>query len=110
MCTSEIVEPVGRRAAEARARLGYRNVATRIGDGYGGWPEAAPFDAILVTAAAPAVPAPLVDQLKPGGRLVIPVGGQWEVQELLVIEKQPDGATSTRRTIPVRFVPLTRGK
>lgn len=108
--TIEIVEPVGRRAAEALARLGYRNVATRIGDGYGGWPEAAPFDAILVTAAAPAVPAPLVDQLKPGGRLVIPVGGQWEVQELLVIEKQPDGATSTRRTIPVRFVPLTRGK
>jgi protein-L-isoaspartate(D-aspartate) O-methyltransferase len=56
------------------------------------------------------VPAPLVDQLKPGGRLVIPIGGQWEVQELLVIEKQADGATSTRRTIPVRFVPLTRSK
>jgi protein-L-isoaspartate(D-aspartate) O-methyltransferase len=108
--TIEIVEPVGRRAAEALARLGYKNVFTRIGDGFNGWPEAAPFDAIVVTAAAPAVPAPLVDQLKPGGRLVIPIGGQWEVQELLLIEKKADGATSTRRTIPVRFVPLTRGK
>jgi protein-L-isoaspartate(D-aspartate) O-methyltransferase len=108
--TIEIVEPVGRRAAEALARLGYQNVFTRIGDGYIGWPEAAPFDAIVVTAAAAAVPAPLVEQLRPGGRLVIPVGGQWEVQELLVIEKKADGGTSTRRTIPVRFVPLTRSK
>jgi protein-L-isoaspartate(D-aspartate) O-methyltransferase len=108
--TIEIVDPVGRRAAEALGRLGYKNVFTRIGDGYNGWPEAAPFDAIIVTAAAPSVPAPLVDQLKPGGRLVIPVGGQWDVQELLVIEKKADGTTSTRRTIPVRFVPLTRGK
>jgi protein-L-isoaspartate(D-aspartate) O-methyltransferase len=64
----------------------------------------------VVTAAAPSVPKPLVDQLKPGGRLVIPVGGQWEVQELLVIEKKADGTTTTRRTIPVRFVPLTRSK
>ena len=90
--------------------LGYRNVATRIGDGYNGWAEAAPFDGILVTAAAPYVPKPLVEQLKPGGRLVIPVGGQWQVQELQVIEKKPDGSTVTRRTIPVRFVPLTRSK
>jgi protein-L-isoaspartate(D-aspartate) O-methyltransferase len=108
--TIEIVEPVGKRAAEALARLGYKNVSTRIGDGYNGWPEAAPFDSIMVTAAAPSLPKPLVDQLKPGGRLVIPVGGQWDVQELLVIEKKSDGTTSTRRTIPVRFVPLTRGK
>jgi len=108
--TIEIVEPVGKRAAEGLAKLGYKNVLTRIGDGYNGWPEAAPFDSIMVTAAAPSVPKPLVDQLKPGGRLVIPVGGQWDVQELLVIEKKADGATTTRRTIPVRFVPLTRGK
>ena len=108
--TIEIVDPVGKRAAEDLAALGYRNVATRIGDGYNGWAEAAPFDGILVTAAAPYVPKPLVDQLKPGGRLVIPVGGQWQVQDLQVIEKKPDGSTVTRRTIPVRFVPLTRSK
>jgi protein-L-isoaspartate(D-aspartate) O-methyltransferase len=108
--TIEIVEPVGRRAAEDLAKLGYTNISTRIGDGYNGWPEAAPFDAIVVTAAAPTVPQPLLDQLKPGGRMVIPVGGQWQVQELLVIEKKPDGSTTTRRTIPVRFVPLTRTK
>ena len=108
--TIEIVEPVGKRAAGDLAALGYRNVMTRIGDGYNGWPEAAPFDGILVTAAAPYVPKPLVDQLKPGGRLVIPVGGQWQVQDLQVIEKKADGSTVTRRTIPVRFVPLTRSK
>jgi protein-L-isoaspartate(D-aspartate) O-methyltransferase len=108
--TIEIVEAVGKRAAADLAALGYRNVSTRIGDGYNGWPEAAPFDGILVTAAAPYVPKPLLDQLKPGGRLVIPVGGQWQVQDLLVIEKKPDGSTTTRRTIPVRFVPLTRSK
>jgi protein-L-isoaspartate(D-aspartate) O-methyltransferase len=108
--TIEIVEPVGKRAAEGLAKLGYKNVLTRIGDGYNGWPEAAPFDSIMVTAAAPSIPQPLVDQLKSGGRLVIPVGGQWGVQELLVIEKKADGTTTTRRTIPVRFVPLTREK
>ncbi|MGE5794750.1 MAG: protein-L-isoaspartate(D-aspartate) O-methyltransferase [Bacteroidota bacterium] len=108
--TIEIVEAVGKRAAGDLAALGYRNVMTRIGDGYNGWPEAAPFDGVLVTAAAPYVPKPLVDQLKPGGRLVIPVGGQWQVQDLQVIEKKPDGSTATRRTIPVRFVPLTRSK
>ena len=108
--TIEIVEPVARRAAAQLAELGYTNIATRVGDGYNGWPEAAPFDGIVVTAAAPLVPQPLVAQLKPGGRLVIPVGGQWQVQELTVIEKQADGSTTTRRTIPVRFVPLTRQK
>jgi protein-L-isoaspartate(D-aspartate) O-methyltransferase len=106
--TIEVVEPLGRAAAKRLAELGYRNVTARVGDGYGGWPEHAPFDAIIVTAAAPEVPQPLVDQLKPGGRLVIPVGGTAEVQHLLVIEKQADGRTTTRRTLPVRFVPLTR--
>jgi protein-L-isoaspartate(D-aspartate) O-methyltransferase len=106
--TIEILEPIGKRAEAQLAALGYRNVAVRIGDGYNGWPEAAPFDGIVVTAAAAHIPQPLLDQLKPGGRLVIPVGAQWQVQELLVIEKKPDGSTSTKRTIPVRFVPLTR--
>ena len=105
------IERHERLATTARERLrrdAYTNVHVRHGDGTLGWPEAAPFDAIVVTAAAPVIPAPLVDQLKPGGRLVIPVGGQWAVQELLVIEKKADGTTGTRRTIPVRFVPLTR--
>jgi protein-L-isoaspartate(D-aspartate) O-methyltransferase len=108
--TIEILEAVGKRAEAQLAALGYRNIAVRIGDGYLGWPEAAPFDGIVVTAAAPHVPQPLVEQLKPGGRLVIPVGAQWQVQELLVIEKRPDGSTATKRTIPVRFVPLTRSR
>lgn len=106
--TIEIVEPLGRKAAEVLGSLGYRNVISRIGDGYNGWKEHAPFDGIMVTAAPAEVPQPLVDQLKPGGRLVIPVGGRFDVQELLVIEKRPDGSTTRRRTIPVRFVPLTR--
>jgi protein-L-isoaspartate(D-aspartate) O-methyltransferase len=106
--TIEIVEALGRQAAHTLGALGYRNVTTRIGDGYGGWKEHAPFDGILVTAAPAEVPQPLIDQLKPGGRLVIPVGGRFDVQDLLVIEKKPDGSTTTRRTIPVRFVPLTR--
>jgi len=106
--TIEIVEPIGKRAAEKLAALGYHNVITRVGDGYSGWPDAAPFDGILVTAAAPDVPQPLFDQLRTGGRLVIPVGGQWQSQELLVIEKKPDGSKVIRRALPVRFVPLTR--
>jgi len=108
--TIEIVEPVGKQGAANLAAAGYRNVHPRIGDGYHGWPEAGPFDAILVTAAAPEVPPALVEQLKPGGRLVIPVGGRWDVQELLVIVKNADGSTTRRSTIPVRFVPLTRQK
>jgi protein-L-isoaspartate(D-aspartate) O-methyltransferase len=106
--TIEIVEPLGKRAAEVLRELGYRNVEARVGDGYGGWPQAAPFDCIIVTAAPAAVPQPLIDQLKPGGRMVIPVGGSFEVQQLLLVEKGPDGSATTRRTLPVRFVPLTR--
>jgi len=106
--TIEIVEPLGKRATQLLGELGYRNVEVRIGDGYGGWPAAAPFDSIIVTAAPAAIPQPLVDQLKPGGRMVIPVGGSSEVQQLLVVEKQSDGRTTTKRTLPVRFVPLTR--
>jgi len=106
--TIEIVEPLGKRAAKVLADLGYRNVEMRIGDGYGGWPGAGPFDAIIVTAAPTAVPQPLVDQLKPGGKMVIPIGASSDVQQLLLVEKQADGSATTRRTLPVRFVPLTR--
>src|SRR5688572_847071 len=106
--TIEIVEPLGRQAMRLLEQLGYRNVAVRIGDGYNGWPDAAPFDSIIVTAAPAEVPKPLIDQLKPGGRMVIPAGGSYGAQHLLLVEKQPDGTATTRRTLPVRFVPLTR--
>ena len=106
--TIEIVEPLGKRATRLLRELGYRNVEVRIGDGYNGWPEAAPFDSIIVTAAPGEIPKPLVDQLKPGGRMVIPAGGTHDAQQLLLVEKQPDGTTATKRTLPVRFVPFTR--
>jgi protein-L-isoaspartate(D-aspartate) O-methyltransferase len=108
--TIEIVEPLGRRAMQLLEQLGYRNVQARIGDGYNGWPEAAPFDSIVVTAAPAEVPKPLIDQLKPGGRMVIPAGGSHDRQDLLLVEKQPDGTATTKRTLPVRFVPLTRDR
>ena len=108
--TIEIVEPLAKEAAARMAALGYRNVTARSGDGYAGWPEHAPFDAIIVTAAAPAVPPALIEQLKPGGRLVIPVGQQWGGQQLLVIDKDAHGKTATRNVLAVRFVPLTRDK
>jgi protein-L-isoaspartate(D-aspartate) O-methyltransferase len=106
--TVEIVEPLAREA-EARFRaLGYRNVAVKVGDGYQGWAEHAPFDSIMVTAAPREIPQPLIDQLKPGGRLVIPVGGQFGGQTLVVVEKQSDGTIKRRDALAVRFVPLTR--
>jgi protein-L-isoaspartate(D-aspartate) O-methyltransferase len=108
--TIEIVEPLARRATHVLGQLGYRNIDVRIGDGYHGWPEAAPFDAIIVTAAPPKVPKPLIDQLKPGGRMVIPAGGPSDEQQLLIVEKRPDGTATTKRTLPVRFVPLTRDR
>jgi protein-L-isoaspartate(D-aspartate) O-methyltransferase len=104
--TIEIVEPLAREAAERLKRLGYRNVVTRIGDGYQGWREHAPFDSIMVTAAPRTVPQPLIDQLKPGGRLIVPVGGQAVGQSLLLIEKQADGTITRRTILAVRFVPL----
>lgn len=106
----EIIEPVGKNAQSLLQQLGYKNIETRIGDGYNGWPERSPFDAIIVTAAAPRVPPALVAQLKPGGRMVIPVGGAGDVQVLHVMVKQADGSISTQRSLPVRFVPLTRSK
>jgi len=107
--TIEIVEPLARRAMQLLDQLGYRNIEVRIGDGYNGWPEAAPFDSIVVTAAPAEVPKPLIDQLKLGGRMVIPAGS-YEGQYLLIVEKRPDGTSTTKRTLPVRFVPLTRDR
>lgn len=106
----EIIESLGRSAAARLAELGYHNVEVRIGDGYAGWPEKAPFDGIIVTAAAPRVPQALVEQLKPGGKMVIPVGGNWGVQELLVVTRRADGGFDRRSVLPVRFVPLVPGK
>jgi protein-L-isoaspartate(D-aspartate) O-methyltransferase len=105
--TIEIVPELGERARTTLERLGVANVTVRIGDGYLGWPEHAPFDGVIVTAAPTAVPPPLVEQLKVGGRLVIPVGEPWTGQELMVYEKRADGTLATRRVLPVAFVPLT---
>jgi len=107
--TLEIVEPLGRQARERLARLGYANVEVRIGDGYYGWPEAAPFDVIVVTAVAGHIPPPLLQQLKPGGRMVLPVGTRFTTQQLLLVRKLADGKVTTRQLLPVAFVPLTGG-
>jgi len=106
----EIIESLGRQAAKRLEELGYGNIEVRIGDGYHGWAEKAPFDGIVVTAAAPSVPPALVAQLKPGGRMVIPVGGSGEIQYLKVIEKRADGGFNEKKVLPVRFVPLVPGK
>ncbi len=101
----EIVEPLAQEARSRLAELGYRNVEVRCGDGYRGWPEHAPFEVIILAAAPSHIPEPLVEQLAPGGRLVLPVGG-WS-QELVVVEKQPDGTTRQWTEIGVTFVPMT---
>ena len=103
----EIIEPLGLQAVQRLQKQGYGNVQVRTGDGYHGWEEHAPYDAILVTAAASHVPPPLIRQLKPGGRMVIPVGAAFMVQQLMLIEKNADGTVSTRQILPVAFVPLT---
>ena len=105
--TVEIVEPLGKQAAERLAALGYKNVEVRVGDGYYGWEAHAPFDAIIVTAAASHVPPHLVRQLKPDGKMVIPVGLPFFIQHLMLVEKGPDGSVTSRQILPVRFVPLT---
>jgi len=108
--TVEIIEPLAREAQQRLQSLGYTNTTVRVGDGYAGWPEMAPFDVIVVTAAPSHVPPPLVDQLKPAGRLVIPVGSVFGAQELQLIEKDASGHIQTRRVAPVAFVPLRRGQ
>ena len=103
--TIEIVEPLGKSAAATLQRLGYKNVHVKIGDGYQGWPEHAPFDAIIVTCAPEHVPRPLIEQTKEGGRIIIPVGSAGE-QNLYLFEKK-DGRLERRMVLPVRFVPMT---
>jgi protein-L-isoaspartate(D-aspartate) O-methyltransferase len=105
--TIEILKPLAERARHTLADLGYHNVHARVGDGFQGWPEAAPFDGIVVTAAPPAIPEPLLRQLKPGGKLVIPVGNKDALQNLLVLTKRPDGSFDRASVLPVRFVPMT---
>ena len=104
--TIEIIEELGKEASKRLKTMGYNNVEVKVGDGYKGWPEHAPFDAIIVTAAAKYIPQPLVDQLKPGGRMVIPVGGVYEVQDLMLITKDASSKVVKESIIPVRFVPL----
>lgn len=104
----EIIEALADEAKTRLARLGYDNVTTKLGDGYYGWEKHAPFDAIIVSAAASHVPPPLIRQLKPGGRMIIPVGGRFMIQQLLLLEKTDDGEVITRQIAAVRFVPLTR--
>ncbi len=107
--TMEIIDPLGKQAKTRLRRLGYDNVEVRVGDGYYGWPEHAPFDAIVVTAAASHIPPPLIKQLRQGAKMVIPVGSRFRTQQLLLVEKSEDGQVITRQVLPVRFVPLTGG-
>jgi protein-L-isoaspartate(D-aspartate) O-methyltransferase len=106
--TVEIIKVLAQRAGERLRRLGYGNVQVKNADGYYGWKEYAPFDRVIVTAAATLVPPPLIKQLKPGGKICIPVGGQYTVQYLTIVEKSNRGAIKMRKVLPVRFVPLTR--
>jgi protein-L-isoaspartate(D-aspartate) O-methyltransferase len=105
----EVVESLAKSAAQRLAELGYRNVEITLGDGYSGWPEKAPFDAIVVAATAPSVPKALVEQLKPGGRMVIPIGDGW-LQQLKLVTRRADGGFDQRDVLPVRFVPLVPGR
>jgi protein-L-isoaspartate(D-aspartate) O-methyltransferase len=106
VCSIEIIPVLAQTASERLERLGYANSKTKIGDGYYGWPDCGPFDGILVTAAASHVPPPLLAQLEPGGRMIIPVGGPFVVQYLTIVTKLADGRIVTRQTLPVAFVPL----
>ena len=107
VCTVEIIPELGRAARERLRMLGYRNAEVKVADGYDGWPEEAPFDAIVVTAAAEYIPPPLIRQLREGGRMIIPVGAPFFTQMLTLVEKR-GGQTTTRQLMPVRFVPFRR--
>jgi len=107
--TIEIIEPLYANALEIFRRLGIEKIQARNGDGYYGWPEEAPFDGIIVTAAASHIPPPLVSQLKNGGKMIVPVGSFFSVQQLVVVEKNKEGAVTIRQILPVNFVPLTGG-
>jgi len=106
--TIEILRPLAERAIETFKRHGYGTIRVRIGDGYAGWPEEAPFDAIIVTCAPDHIPQPLLDQVKPGGRMVIPVGSRSGLQDLILVTKDAEGRIRRKSRMPVRFVPLLR--
>ena len=106
--TIEIVPELAQASSARLKRLGYNNITVRQGDGYKGWPEQAPFDRIILTAAPPEIPKALLDQLKPGGKLVAPVGGSVFSQDLVVVDKDKDGKLRRRSVIPVMFVPMVR--
>lgn len=106
--TIEIIPELGNEAAKRLKQLGYDNISVRVGDGYQGWPEFAPFDRIIVTAAPEEIPPKLIEQLKAGGRMILPKGPQWWGQDLLIVEKDNDGNVSIEKTIPVRFVPMVK--
>ena len=106
--TIEIIEELGQRAKKLLTDMKYKNISVKIGDGYLGWEENAPYDIIIVTAAPDHIPPPLVKQLKPEGVMCIPVGGRFQVQNLTLVRKDKDGLVRTKRIMPVRFVPLTR--
>lgn len=108
--TIEILEDLGTEARRRLTQLGYKNISPRIGDGYSGWPEYAPFDAIIVTAAPDLVPPPLIYQLKPGGKMIIPAGATEDTQQLLLVIKNDTGKINIREILPVRFSELTRGE
>jgi len=110
VCTIEIIPELAVRAAARHAEIGYANIEASTADGYLGWPECGPFDSIVVTAAASHIPPPLVQQLKPGGRMVIPVGPQFTVQHMTIVDKGTDGRVTTRQVLPVSFVPLVRAE
>jgi protein-L-isoaspartate(D-aspartate) O-methyltransferase len=105
--TMEIIAPLGNDARERLQKLGYHTVKVKIGDGYFGWSDEAPFDGIIVTCAAGHVPPPLIAQLRQGGRMIIPVGGVYQVQRLMVVTKDQSGRVRTNELLPVRFVPMT---
>jgi len=106
--TIEIIEDLGKRTKKRLKDMKYKNITVKIGDGYFGWKEHSPYDIIIVTAAPNHIPPPLVQQLKPGGVMCIPVGGRFQVQSLILVQKDKDGSVKTKQIMPVRFVPLTR--
>lgn len=106
--TIEIIEPLGKRAETNLKELGYTNIRTKVADGFFGWEEHAPYDAIVVTAASEYIPPPLIEQLKEGGKMVIPLGAPLAPQHLMLVEKKKDGKWKTKNLLPVRFVPFTR--
>jgi len=110
VCTVEIIPPLAEAAANVLKELGYDNVSVKVGDGYQGWPDCGPFDAVIVTAALGHVPPPLIEQLKVGGRLIMPVGTDYGGQQLTVVEKIAADKTTARVVAPVRFVPFTRSR